>query len=348
MNKDNRYLDATGIAHLWKRFVSYFESHVPKKVSDLIDDTDHHFDGVLSFNGQKGNVNYQADVLSVNGKKGNVNIDVPTALSNLTEDTNHRTVTDAEKTIWHGKSDFSGSYNDLTDKPVIPDTSTFYVKPSTGIPETDLSQAVQSSLNKANTALQAEVDPTVPTWAKQPNKPTYTAEEVGALPSDTPLFSGSYNDLTDKPTIPSQVTESTVAGWGFTKNTGTYSKPSTGIPASDLASGVIPDISTKEDKMDIVTSTGTSLSALIGKYYIFTSEVNTLSVGLPTVVDAAHVYSIVLYMTTGESPNITFTSSHPVLYQEGFSLDAGKTYEINCLFNGAAWVLMAAEINTTS
>jgi hypothetical protein len=316
MSKDNRYLDATGIAHLWKRFVSYFESHVPKKVSDLIDDTDHHFDGVLSFNGQKGNVNYQADVLSVNGKKGNVNIDVPTALSSLTEDTNHRTVTDAEKTIWHGKSDFSGSYNDLTDKPVIPTVPT---NVSAFTNDAGYLTQHQDISGKANTSDLAEVATT-----------------------------GSYNDLSDKPTIPSQVTESTVAGWGFTKNTGTYSKPSTGIPASDLASGVIPDISTKEDKMDIVTSTGTSLSALIGKYHIFTSEVNTLSVGLPTVVDTTHVYSIVLYMTTGESPNITFTSSHPVLYQEGFSLDASKTYEINCLFNGAAWVLMAAEINTTS
>lgn len=50
--------------------------------------------------------------------------------------------------------------------------------------------------------------------------------------------SGSYNDLTDKPTIPSAVTESTVSGWGFTKNTGTYSKPSGGIPKTDLASAV--------------------------------------------------------------------------------------------------------------
>ena len=50
--------------------------------------------------------------------------------------------------------------------------------------------------------------------------------------------SGSYNDLSDKPTIPSAVTENTVSGWGFTKNTGTYSKPSTGIPKTDLASGV--------------------------------------------------------------------------------------------------------------
>lgn len=50
--------------------------------------------------------------------------------------------------------------------------------------------------------------------------------------------SGSYNDLTNKPTIPASVTESTVSGWGFTKNTGTYSKPSGGIPKSDLASAV--------------------------------------------------------------------------------------------------------------
>ena len=54
----------------------------------------------------------------------------------------------------------------------------------------------------------------------------------------TVATSGSYNDLTNKPTIPSAVTESTVSGWGFTKNTGTYSKPSGGIPKSDLASAV--------------------------------------------------------------------------------------------------------------
>ena len=54
----------------------------------------------------------------------------------------------------------------------------------------------------------------------------------------TVATSGSYNDLSNKPTIPAAVTESTVSGWGFTKNTGTYSKPSSGIPKSDLASAV--------------------------------------------------------------------------------------------------------------
>lgn len=33
--------------------------------------------------------------------------------------------------------------------------------------------------------LTKESDPTVPTWAKQPQKPEYTASEVGALPADT-------------------------------------------------------------------------------------------------------------------------------------------------------------------
>ncbi len=84
--------------------------------------------------------------------------------------------------------------------------------------------------NKVDSALQSytETDPTVPAWAKAETKPTYTASDVGAvpttrtvngkalsgnitlsasdvnaLPSDTTLFSGNYNDLTNKPTIPS-------------------------------------------------------------------------------------------------------------------------------------------------
>lgn len=45
---------------------------------------------------------------------------IPTALSDLTEDTTHRVVTDTEKAVWNAKSNFTGSYNDLTDKPTIP------------------------------------------------------------------------------------------------------------------------------------------------------------------------------------------------------------------------------------
>lgn len=54
--------------------------------------------------------------------------------------------------------------------------------------------------------------------------------------------SGLYNDLKDKPHIPDEVTERTVSVWGFTKNKGTYIKPSTGIPKSDLDSDVIASL----------------------------------------------------------------------------------------------------------
>ena len=37
----------------------------------------------------------------------------------------------------------------------------------------------------------------------------------------TVATSGKYSDLSGLPTIPSAVTETTVSGWGFTKNTGT-------------------------------------------------------------------------------------------------------------------------------
>lgn len=47
-------------------------------------------------------------------------------------------------------------------------------------------------------------------------------------------------------TLPATITEQDVAAWGFTKNTGTYVKPSGGIPASDLAD----DLKTSLEKAD--------------------------------------------------------------------------------------------------
>lgn len=45
-------------------------------------------------------------------------------------------------------------------------------------------------------AISQETDPTVPSWAKQPNKPTYTASEVGALPDTYTAPVSSVNGQT--------------------------------------------------------------------------------------------------------------------------------------------------------
>lgn len=79
---------------------------------------------------------------------------------------------------------------------------------------------------------------------------------------------GSYNDLTDKPTIPSAVTESTVSGWGFTKNTGTYSKPNGGIPKTDLDDNVQESLNKADTALQSYTEqyTGTVTSIVVNGF----------------------------------------------------------------------------------
>ena len=111
-----------------------------------------------------------------------------------------------------------------------------YSKPNGGIPKTDLDQSVQTSLGKADTALQnfTETDPTVPAWAKASSKPSYTASEVGL---------GKVGNFKAVSTEASQGLSDTEkanarANIGAGTGNGTYSKPSGGIPKTDLASAV--------------------------------------------------------------------------------------------------------------
>lgn len=50
--------------------------------------------------------------------------EIPKNLSDLQDDAEHRTVTDTEKQSWDNKSDFSGNYEDLQGKPIIPTVPT--------------------------------------------------------------------------------------------------------------------------------------------------------------------------------------------------------------------------------
>ncbi len=50
------------------------------------------------------------------------------AATTITEDATHRFVTDIEKDAWNAKSNFSGNYHDLTNKPTIPTNTNQTVK----------------------------------------------------------------------------------------------------------------------------------------------------------------------------------------------------------------------------
>lgn len=147
-----------------------------------------------------------------------------------------------------------------------------YEKPNTGIPKTDLESSVQTSLGKADTALQSytETDPTVPSWAKQSSKPAYTASEVGALPDTT--------------VIP---TESTVSGWGFTKNAGTITgvTGSNGLTGSGTSGSVT--ISHAAPSTAPTKSTSAVYPITIDKYGHITAAGNAVTIPtVPTNVSA--------------------------------------------------------------
>lgn len=70
---------------------------------------------VSAFQNDAGYLTQHQD-LSAYAKK----TELPTALSQLSQDSTHRIVTDTEKATWNAKSNFSGNYNDLSNKPTIP------------------------------------------------------------------------------------------------------------------------------------------------------------------------------------------------------------------------------------
>lgn len=76
--------------------------------------------------------------------------------------------------------------------------------------------------------------------------------------------SGSYNDLKDKPTIPPAVTESTVSGWGFTKNKGTVTsvavKMNGAVKGTVTGSGTIDLGTVITDTSNLVPKSAFSLS----------------------------------------------------------------------------------------
>ena len=111
----------------------------------------------------------------------------------------------ARQNIGAGTSNFSGSYNDLTDKPTVPQGAVLYNQQT--LNDTQKAQA-RENIGAGTSNFSGNYDdlsnkPTVPQGAVLYNQQTLNddqkaqaRENIGAGTSN---FSGSYNDLTDKP-----------------------------------------------------------------------------------------------------------------------------------------------------
>lgn len=210
------------------------------------------------------------------------------------------------------------------------------------ISEEQIEKSVKSYLEKNPIE---ETDPTVPAWAKAEEKPTYTAEEVGALPSTTVIpsklseltaddehetvtkgekqawnnksdFSGNYEDLQGKPTIPTvPTTLPNPQALTITYGGRTHTYDGSEAVAITIETGGIERI----EKL----STDTTVTLEPNKLYVF-PEMESITYTIGEGTGEIHF----IFKSGATATRVV----HPDGVNIGsFSVDANKVYEISIL-----------------
>ena len=178
-----------------------------------------------------------------------------------------------------------------------------------------------------------ETDPTVPSHVKNITQANITSW------NNKSDFSVNYNDLTNKPTIPSEVTETTVSNWGFTKNIGTI----TGITmngASKGTSGVVDlgtvitshqDISGKANKISVVQTSTSTIEINPNTFYKF-GEVSSLNIILAAITDTSVLNEYMFEFTSGSTAT-TLTLPNTIKWLETPTIESNKIYQCSIVDN---------------
>lgn len=95
------------------------------------------------------------------------------------------------------------------------------------------------------------------------------------------------------------------------------------------------DISSKENRMPIVTPDSLAFTAETGKYYRI-SQSGAITVTLPTV-QSNYVEGIILFFTASSDDCLSFNSQDSVIFADGYEINAGDICEVNAVFNGGGW-----------
>lgn len=196
-------------------------------------------------------------------------------------------VKDEERTAWNGKyskpsggipksdlasgvqasldkADSAVQSSDLADyatkQELTTGLSSKYEKPSGGIPSTDMTQAVRTSLGKADSAIQSS--------------------DLDDYVSDTDLL-GMIDTSIDSSSTDSEIASAKAV---YTAVSAKYSKPSGGIPSSDLASGV----QTSLGKADSAIQQG-DLENALSDYVSYTGLGNMLDLTVDSSSDDDHI-----------------------------------------------------------
>lgn len=101
------------------------------------------------------------------------------------------------------------------------------------------------------------------------------------------------------------------------------------------------NINLEQGNIPVVFVSGTTLSAVVNKVYTYNSPVTSLAITLPAVTDVTKANALSIFLTTGISPTITFTTPDGVgiLYHYDYNIKDNMMYEFNVMFNGNVWVI---------
>lgn len=198
-------------------------------------------------------------------------------------------------------------YTDLSDK----EGKIQYATITTELQDNDYLVQFDKSAGVTKKTLWSEIKSKIETFIRAAFKTTPLPVDSGgtgastaagaraAIGAGTSNFSGSYTDLSNKPTIPSKTSElqndsgfltqhqdisgkqdkatleEDVAAKGFTKNTGTYSKPAGGIPKTDLSDAVQASLGKADTALQ--SAPVTSVNGKTGAVNLGAADVGALS-----------------------------------------------------------------------
>ena len=195
-----------------------------------------------------------------------------------------------------GGSGGTSNYNALTNKPKINNVE---LKGNKSL--NDL------GIQPAGNYLTEETDPTVPSYVKNITQANITSW------NNKSDFSGNYNDLTNKPTIP--VVPTNVSA--FTNDVGYLTQHQ--------------DISGKANKISVVQTSASTIEINSNTFYKF-GEVASLNITLASITDNT-IYNEYMFEFVSGSTATTLTLPSSIKWLETPTIDANKIYQCSIVDN---------------
>lgn len=252
--------------------------------------------------------------------------------------------TDGRVTIYRGTQKTGDAIRFVSSFPQVGEQGIFFFQPSTGIMKIWTTEWVQ--------IFPQSVGGTI-SWDDVLDKPSFS----------TVATSGSYNDLSNKPTIPdaqiqSDWNQSSALAKDYIKNKPTIPSDSEYIPQSQkgIANGVptlnssakIPDSQLSDGKPITTISAADSTYTLADGCYVHTpSAAPTYT--LPAVTDATRTHWIVLTVSFSSVQTIAFEDSQgtTIVPLDTLTIAANDVVEYLCIYDTlqSKWVIACGKLN---